>query len=64
MHTGFQYQMPEGISGFVNNNLGLLLVLFAIGALIAFGYKASFALSSLRRLRRTLTLMRNRPPSS
>jgi len=62
MNTSFQFQMPEGISGFLNQNLRLLLVLFVIGALIAFAYKASYALTSLRRLRRTLALMFNRSP--
>jgi hypothetical protein len=57
MNTSFQFQMPTGFAGFVNDNLQFLLALFAIGAVLAFAYKASEARRSLKRLRHALALM-------
>jgi hypothetical protein len=57
MNTSFQFQMPTGIAAFVNNNLQLFLVLFAISVVLAFAYKTSEAMKSLKRLRHPLALI-------
>ena len=57
MNASFQFQMPDSVGQFVTNRLGLLLLLFVIGFLVAALFLIRQRIVSLNRLWRTLTIM-------
>jgi hypothetical protein len=57
MITSFQFRLPESFDQFVNNWLGFISLLFAVGFLVAVVLVVKEGMVSVNRLRRTLALM-------
>jgi hypothetical protein len=56
MNTSFQFQLPASLGQFVDNHLGLILLLFLIGFLLAARFLIKERIASWKRIWRTLTV--------
>jgi hypothetical protein len=57
MNTSFQFQLPASVGQFVANRLGLIMLLFVIGFLVAALLLLKERIASWQRIWRTLTVM-------